>query len=272
MTIRRVNRGRSHSYVDDTGARVPGVTTIIGDGIPKKALINWAANSTAEYAVDHWADLGDLPPSVRLKKLTGARYEDRDTAANKGTRVHALAERLVRGERVTVPDELAGHVEAYVAFLDEFAVEPILVERVVWSQAHGYCGTFDLVASLLDPDDPEPDPALRARKTWLLDLKTNRSGIFGETALQLAAYRYAEFYIDDYGDEMDMPDVDCVGAVHVRADGYDLVPVEAGEAQHRTFLYARQIAEFVAHSRELVGEPVVSPASSVYRLTKEEPW
>lgn len=272
MTIRRVNRGRNHSYVDDDGARVPGVTTILGNGVPKPALINWAANATAEYAVDHWDELAALAPSARLKKLTSARYADRDTAANRGTAVHKLAERLVHGEAVTVPDEIAGHVASYVRFLDEFAVEPILVERTVWSPTHGYCGTLDLVASLLDSDDPQPDPALRARRTWLLDIKTSRSGIFGETALQLAAYRYAEVYVDDDEVEQDMPEVECVGAVHVRADGYDLIPVEAGPDQHRAFLYAQQVGQFVANSRELVGEPVVSPTSSVYRLTKEEPW
>jgi hypothetical protein len=268
VTIRRRNHGKSHSYVDtDTGHKVRGVTTILGDGIPKKALIEWAAATTAEYAVDNWDDLAILAPSARLKTLTRARYAVTDEAANKGTQVHKLAERLVHGETVAVPDGLEGHVKAYVDFLDEFDVQPILVERTVWSRQHGYCGTFDLLASLLDPDDPDG-----GRKTWLLDIKTNRSGIFGETALQLAAYRYADCWIDedDDGTEMEMPEVDLTGAVHVRADGYDLIPVDAGPEQHRTFLYAQQIAEFCATSRELVGEPITSPNTSTWRLTREE--
>lgn len=270
--IRRRNHGKSHSYVDtDTGQRVPGVTTIIGDGIPKKALINWAATATAEHAVDNWDELAELAPSVRLKTLSKARYAVSDAAANKGTQVHNLAEQLVHGDTVAVPEGLEGHVASYVAFLDEFDVRPVLVERTVWSSEHNYCGTFDLIAELLDPTDLEPDPELRRRQTWLLDIKTNRSGIFGETALQLAAYRYATCWIDEDADaEMDLPDVELTGAVHVRADGYDLIPVTAGPDEFRTFLYAQQIAEFTASSRELVGEPVVSPQTSTYRLTREE--
>lgn len=268
--IRRVDRGRNHWYEDaDTGLRVPGVTKLVGDGLPKPALINWAANATAEAAVDNWDRLSELAPSARLKELQGARYAVRDAAANRGTAVHNLAEKLVAGERVTVPDELAGHVESYVRFLDEFDVRPILVERTVHSAEHNYCGTFDLIAELVDPDDPEPDPELRRRQTWLLDIKTNRSGIFGEVALQLAAYRYAEVYVDDDG-EYDMPEVDMCGGVHVRADGYDLIPVEAGPAQHRAFLYVAQVAAFAAGSRDLVGEPIASPTASTYRLTRDD--
>lgn len=270
--IRRVNSGKSHYYVDeDTGERIPGVTGITDAGLPKPALINWAANATAEAAVDRWDELAAMPPSQRLKALQGARYAVKDAAANRGTAVHKLAEKLVQGERVTVPDALAGHVASYVRFLDEFDVRPLLVERTIHSAAHRYCGTFDLIADLLDPDDPEPDPALRRRHTWLLDVKTNRSGIFGDIALQLAAYRYADVYIDqDKGEEYDMPEVDACGGVHVRADGYSLIPVEAGPLQHRAFLYVQQVGAFTEHSRELVGEPVASPYTSTYRLIRDD--
>lgn len=270
--IKRVDRGKNHWYVDtDTETKVPGVTGFLDKGIPKPALINWAANSTAEYAVDNWGQLTALGPAARLKELQGARYAAKDAAANKGTKVHDLAERLVHGDSVSVPDELTGHVQSYVQFLDDFDVQPILVERTVHSRKHNYCGTFDLLADLLDPDDPEPNPDLRRRVTWLLDLKTNRSGIFGETALQLAGYRYADVWIDEAeGVEHDMPEVDRVGAVHVRPDGYDLIPLEVGPTQHRQFLYVMQVAEFTANSRDLVGEPIVSPQTSNYRLVRED--
>lgn len=273
MSIRRVNHARGHSYIDtDTGHKIPGVTTILGDGVPKKALINWAANATIDYAIDNWAALSEKTVSVRTKELSGARYAVKDAAANRGTQVHVIAEKLVTGARVAVPDELAGHVESYVKFLDEFDVRPILVEGLIWSPTHNYCGTLDLIADLLDPDDPEPDPDLRRRARWLLDIKTNRSGIFGETALQLAAYRYADVWIDEDNDdaEVDMPEVERVGAIHVRANGYSLVPVEAGEVQHRMFLYAQQMAGFTEHSRDLVGEPIISPMTSTYVLTRED--
>jgi hypothetical protein len=246
--VRRVETAKGHYYVDAYRRRIPGVTSITG-ALPKDALITWAANVTAAYAIDQWDALAALTPSERLKKLQGARYEDRDKAANRGTEVHRLGQRLVTGEEVEVPDELAGHVESHVHFLDEFDPQPVLVETVVVSYKHGYCGTFDLIADF---------PTLNKR--LLIDLKTNRSGIFGETAIQLAGYRYAEVYLDADGNEQPMIPVDGCAAVHVRADGFDLLPVVAGTAQHRVLLYAQQIKQFDEDSRDLVGAPIPPPS------------
>lgn len=251
--VRRVNAGKGHKYTDANGQRVPGVTTFLGDGMPKKALINWSAEATAEYAVDHWDQLGKLAPSARLNKLKKARYESRDTAGNRGTEVHCFAERYIAGEEVAIPDDIAGHVESYIAFVDDWTPEPILIEAVVMSHTHGYAGTLDLIADL------------PARGRCLIDLKTSRSGIFGETALQLACYRYADTYVDDQGAEQPMIPVDEVLGLHVRGDGYDLRPVEAERAQLREALYVREVGHFAEEtSRTLVGQPL-TPARAMKR-------
>lgn len=259
--IRRFDTARGHNYKDATGARVPGVTTIIGDGVPKPALINWAGSSTAEYAVDHWDDLADLKPAQRLKRLQQARYADKDTAARRGTEVHRAAEELLAGKSVKVPEEIAGHVEAYARALDEFQVEPVHVEFSCVSYRWGYAGTADLYANVVLP--------LYGPSTMLLDLKTTRSGIFGEVALQLAGYKFADVWVVD-DEEIEVPPIDYCGAIHVRSDGYDLVPIEVGEQEHKAFLYAMKVAEFVKRSREdLVGPPIVSPTTSTFRLIRE---
>jgi hypothetical protein len=258
--ITRVDTAKGHYYRDATGARVPGVTSILGEGVPKPALINWAANATAEYAVDRWDDLAALGPAKRLKELQGARYAEKDSAARRGTEVHRAAELLLAGKTVQVPDEIAGHVESYARFLDEFQVEPVHVEFSCLSYRWGYAGTADLCARLTIDG---------ARVTVLADLKTSRSGIYGETALQLAAYRYAERWAVD-GAEIDPVVVDhCVG-IHVRGDGYSLIPVEAGEQEHKDFLYAQRVAQFGARARDLVGAAIVAPTVSTYRLTREQ--
>lgn len=251
--ITRKDTARGHHYVDGNGTRVPGVTTILSGGLPKAALINWAGKATAEYAIDHWDDLAQLSPAKRLEKLQKARYAEKDAAAKRGTEVHNLAEKLVHGTEIEVPDELAGHVEAYVRFLDAFAVEPVHVEFSIASYRHGYAGTGDLIAWF---------PTLG--QTLLCDIKTNKSGIFGETALQLAAYRHADVLVDDEG-ERDMPIVDGCAAIHVRADGADLIPVTANEQQFRQFLYVQQVHEFDRTSRDLVGAPVEVPGSAPRR-------
>lgn len=259
--IRRVETAKGHYYRDAAGARVPGVTTIIGDGVPKPALINWAGNATAEYAVDRWDDLGALPPAARLKRLQGARYEEKDAAARRGTEVHRAAEKLLAGQPAQVPEEIVGHVESYARFLDEFKVEPVHVEFSAVSYKWGYAGTADLCAWLQLPD--------HGRCLLLLDLKTSRSGIFGETALQLAAYRYADVWVVD-GQEVEPDEVRFCAGIHVRGDGYDLLPVEAGEVEHKDFLYAMRVGQFQGRSRDLIGPPVMPPTTSTFRLVREQ--
>jgi hypothetical protein len=245
--VDRVYRGRpSHHYEDATGRHIPGVTTLIDKGIPKPALIRWGMNTTAEYAVNNWADLDALPVADRLKELKGAAYADRDRAAKRGSEIHGLAERLAHGEAVETPPEIAGHVDAYVAFLDEHEPEGVLAEVAVVNYTIGYAGTLDLIADMQG-------------QRWLLDIKSTRSGVYGETALQLAGYRYAEKYVDAEGVEQDMPEVDRCGVVWVRADGYDLVPVEADPAVFLEFRYAMRIARWVDEtSKHVIGKPLTA--------------
>lgn len=244
---RRVNRGRGHSYLLD-GMPVDGVTTIIDDGIPKKALIDWAARTTAGYAIDHWEELAAVGISERLRTLEKARWETTKAAAAKGTTVHGFALRLAAGEEVEVPDEIAGFVDAYLRFVEEWQPEELLVEVPVFNRTLRYAGTLDLIATLADG------------WTWLLDWKTGGKGIYTESAVQLAAYRHAEFYLDDAGAEQPLPAIDFAGAVWLRQDGYDLHKVDAGADTFRIFQYARQVARFGAAPRErFVGESEPPP-------------
>ncbi|MFI2663693.1 hypothetical protein [Micromonospora carbonacea] len=278
MKIVKKTNGRNHWYIDvETGERLPGVTTILDQGLPKKALINWSANATAEYAIDHWDELAALAPSARLTKLKGGRYAVKDEAANRGTQVHKMGERLIRGESVVVPDVLRRYVDSYVRFMDEFQLRARYVEAVVYSERHRYVGTLDIFGDILLPDMPEYDHLPRDDDGFvcdvLLDPKTNRSGIFGETALQLAGYRFADFMqpdADDPESAFEMPAVTFTAALWIRPDGYSLVPVVAEEAQHRAFLYAQQVGIFDQGARDLIGEPIEPPTASRYVLAEAD--
>jgi hypothetical protein len=278
MKIVRKNTAKGHYYIDqETGERVPGVTTILDAGLPKKALINWAAGATAEFAVDHWDELSELAPSARLKKLNGGRYAVKDEAANRGTQVHKMGERLMAGETVVVPDQIKGYVNSYVRFLDEFQLRVRFIEALVYSESHRYVGTLDIFGDILLPDMPEYDHLPRDADGFvcncLIDAKTNRSGIFGETALQLAGYRFAEFMQPDQDDPetaFEMPHVAWTGAVWIRPDGYSLIPVAAAEEQHRAFLYAQQVGIFDHGARDLIGDRIEPPTASRYALVKTE--
>ena len=247
---RRITRGRGHTYLMD-GQQADGVTWIIGQGVPKPNLITWAANETAGYAVNHWDELAEAGPAERLRTLERARFASRDGPGERGTAVHQLAHRLAAGEDVQVPEPLVGHVDAYLAFVEDWRPSEILAETVVGNRKHRYMGTLDAVAHLGDT------------QVWLLDFKTAASGIWPEAALQLSAYRNAEFYLDADGNEHPMPQVDVAGCVWLRADGYDLIPVNTDPETFRVFLYAQQVAHFGSQPRETyVGDQLAHPERS----------
>jgi hypothetical protein len=177
-------------------------------------------------------------------------WQKRDEAAVRGTDVHALAERLVHGTPVEVPEHLAGHVEGYARFLDTFGVTGLLTERAVASRKWWYAGTFDLIAEI-------------GGVVWGLDNKTSR-GVYGETALQVAAYMTAEFYIGDDGpdDERPIPAVERMGVLHVTESGTQLYPMGGREEIEKAASLFHHIA-FVANSTDWikarVGEPLPEP-------------
>jgi hypothetical protein len=263
MTIIRRTYGTGHGYKVN-GRKFPGVTTIIREQTSKGGLNKWYGDMAAAYAVDHWAELAEMKVSERIKAIAGAANEDRDSAARKGTQVHRLAEQLALGWEPEVPEELAGHVAAYRLFLDRYRPDPIASELVIANRRVRYCGTADLVTHLLG-------------QVWLLEIKTARSGIFRESALQACAYQHAESFTipgeDSDGLEHPMADlgIERCGALHVRADGYDLRPLDTGE---ECWSYFRHLARLYhmdePHDRDLprrwIGaavEPPRAPAEPI---------
>lgn len=246
MSIRRRQYGKNHGYTIN-GATAMGVTTAISEGFPKPALMGWAARCVAEEAADMVidADNGTMPATYDgrvglVNYLKGAPTRKRNEAAVRGTRVHKLAEQVINGDTVDCPIELMPHVESVVAFLDQWKVRPLLVEKVIGSYTFHYAGTFDLIGEL------------PTGERVLFDYKTGASGIHPETAIQLAAYRHADMYVADDGTEMPLHEVgiDSAKAVWVRADGYDVIPLETGNLVFKAFLNTLLIARA---RRELVG-------------------
>lgn len=231
MTLVRKETRWGHSYRLD-GRPVKGVTTLLSGGLPKPALPRWAAKTVAEYVADSFDQVESLRSMGRgpmVDALKAIPWQARDTAAARGTDVHALADRIIHGQEVEVPEHLAGYVGGYVEWLDRFNVEPILTERPVGNRQWWYAGTFDAVALINDA-------------VWLLDWKTS-TGVYGDNACQLAAYSRAEFYLDPNGAEQPMPAVERMGIVHVRPDGSDLYEVRDPEAAWRDFLHVAWVAK-----------------------------
>lgn len=245
-TFERKNFGSSHAYYVD-GEKIPGVTSIIGV-LDKPALVNWAANITAGHAVDHWDRLSGMPPSKRLAELEKARYQANKEATVRGKRIHALAERLARGEAVESDDlSLTRAAEAYAQLLDDWQLEPVLLEGSCVHYGYQYAGTLDGIMT---------SPKLGR---LIVDVKTGKRA-YSEVALQLAAYRYAEDYLAEVerrgprGGKLPsewvprpMPQVDGAAVIWIERETDEspaaahLLPVQAGEAEWETFIYLREI-------------------------------
>jgi hypothetical protein len=226
--LRKRQYGQNHAYYLD-GQKLDGVTTLLGDGMRKPALEAWSANATAEYAVEHWDELSKMSPIPRYTVLKESRYKIRDEAARRGREVHRLAEQLLAGVEVEVPEELSGHVKSAVRFMDEWEIEEILTETSVWNERGGYGGTLDMVFT----------SRRRPGAVIIGDWKTNRTGIYGETALQLSAYENAEFYVGSDGLDHPMSELGITEAwaIWIRADGYSVYPMERGPEVFRTFQF-----------------------------------
>lgn len=255
--IKRWNQGSGHGYSID-GQRATGVTTAL-KALPKE-LTRWAARTVATYVATNPENVmnmlrtGGQAPTVDF--LTGLPFQKRNEAAGRGTAVHKLAERVVKGEEVEVAEHLVGHVESYIRFLDDFNPTSVHEELVVASREHGYAGTLDSIQDI---------PGLGR---VLVDYKTG-NGIYGETGLQVAAYRYADCYLDPEGSEQPMLPVDDTYVLHIQADGYALYPLHSDEDAFETFLtvlnvYRRAIQE-VRKTKKLdllIGQPIAPPTRS----------
>jgi hypothetical protein len=231
------------------GERCDGVTTLLSDGLPKPALTNWAARSVAEHCYQNRAEMASWDERRYVDDAKSAPWRDRDQAARRGTEVHAIAELIAGGLEAEVPEEIQGHVDQYMRFLDDFNPTYVALERSVFSRTHQYAGTFDAVAHIDGTGEGNT----------LLDLKTSRSGPFGEVALQLAAYRWAELWLDDDGKEhpMDELDIRQAAVLWVTNDSYELRPVQSDENVHRTFLYVATVARAARSLSDLLGPPAL---------------
>lgn len=218
--------GGSHKYRLD-GQWVPGVTTILGV-LDKPAIPKWATRVVAEYVADNpdgvssLRSMGRNPMVYALKELPWAR---RDEAAARGTEFHEYAERIVNGEEVDVPEAQVGMVRSALAFLEDYAIQPVLVEAAVGSREHLYAGKLDLIAD-----------SNRGRAIW--DWKSGKA-IYPRFALQLNAYAFAEFH-GEGGDEAPLPECEAAYGVHIREDGYDVVPLKFGSDVFEEFVVIRQ--------------------------------
>lgn len=250
-----VYRTDKHEYYWNGDGPFPGVTGVLGV-IDKPALVAWAKRETAECAVRNWDLLegmrrtgGDTLAVEWLKQIPD--YQ-RDSAASRGTRVHAAADAYGRGEAIDLPAEEMPFLDAYRTALEREGMAIVASEFMVIGTGdelgNRYGGTGDLLVTI----DGE---------TWLLDIKTS-TGTYKETALQLAAYGFADFagFADD-PTPYAIPPVDRWGVLHIRPDlyptpqdgGYRLIEYEVTPDTFAAFRAAYRLSQWLKGTNPKVG-------------------
>jgi hypothetical protein len=202
-----------HRYKLD-GRPVKSVTTLL-QVLAKPQLVAWAANESADYAIDHWEHLAEQTPSERRTLIAGAHRRRRDKAAARGTQIHEWAEALTAGEAVDIPAEHIQTVGAFARWWEGAGFTKVWSEAAVYCEEDpdlgmvAYAGRFDMLAE---------------HPRWgvtLLDWKTGK-GVYSEFAVQLAAYAGAEMIQVPEGEALvdrAMPAVHTLAVVHIQPDG-----------------------------------------------------
>lgn len=247
-----------HKYAEDavTGKRIPGVTTV-GGLIDKPYIARWNANKAAEYAVDNVHEIVRLMIAGKTREaehlIGGAAYRETRASQVLGTKVHALYERLANGEEVGwVPEDLAPFLGNWEKFIAEYRPQFVDQEFHVWSPKHNYFGTADWCAVI----DGE---------LVLGDTKSG-NGVYDSVALQLSAYRRAEYILRRVdGETVVEPNraYEASVVLHTRPEGWALQPIDTGpEVFARFEALAAQIMPWVGWKgvrgagKDAVGAPV----------------
>lgn len=214
----RINKptgfGRSARMYECDGRHLPSVTTIL-NAIGKPALITWAAKEERAHILRCAAQLWDDIPiggkmdrdeySKLLDERVGSKfamYRSKDAAADIGTQVHELAEWTLRtqlGQVVGPKPVISEQAEwAFMSWEDwhkKANLVPDHIEQVVWSNKHGYAGTFDVHGTINEPGQKRGEKGIvddwdnptGKRIKVMTDWKTGK-GIYPEAVLQIAAY------------------------------------------------------------------------------------
>lgn len=275
MSRLRVTKwGNGHSYSlateDGTAERVPGVTTVVSLALDKPALKYAAAKEVALYAATHLELLDVLGTDAWVRDASRSFDVAWKASADVGRQVHDIARRLVAGDALDAkdpdtgdpyPDDVFRMGEQAARFMDAWDVRPedAVMEAPIFHEDLRYAGRMDLLAYLRDG------------RRWLLDFKTGASGVWPETAYQLAGYRYATHIVMERNGgamyDLLMPEVERTGAVWLRPDGWQLIPVTTDLGVWDCFEHMVRVAKHVqatgpskAQPRgALLGEPLPDP-------------
>lgn len=234
---------KSGRYYEWEGERYPSVTTILSKGIPKPGLIKWAGKLVAEHAVFEADKIADMSDQEAIDYLSSRPDQRRNSSANLGSAIHAAVDAYSNGRELPVmSDQTQTYINGFAMFVRDFSPKYLMTERFVFNKTHGYGGTLDAMAII-------------NRTAWILDTKTGNR-VYPEVALQLAAYKNAEYTVED-GKTVELRGVKRGGVLHLQPDGYELIPVRVDDEVFEAFLSVKDVYHWDYElSRVVLREPI----------------
>lgn len=256
------------------------VTTLTKLGLGTSGgLVQWQVGEVAGAAYDRFPILRqfveDKDREGAVKFLRDQPWAKTKTAAARGTDVHKAAETFALGGTPDVEPHILPFVEQYRRFLDEHQPEFLMAEAPVYNPTYGYAGTSDGVVRLQGSE-------------VVFDIKTTQhapdSGKsrppFPEVALQLVAYRRAEFvgvlaeqrysagkryYVfDPDASHEPMPATEGAVCVVVSPFDYMIVPVRTDDEVWLAWRHVMEAARWqVSTSQDVFGPPLTVPRKAV---------
>jgi hypothetical protein len=256
-------RTPSHQYFMDGKGPYPGATGIIKMLDKSDVLVGWAKRVTAEFAVDNleWVNethrlVGRQPTVDAIKSKAKA---EKDAGMELGRKIHYLIEDVGRGRNPNLEPAHIPYVNAYRRWLTEAGFELKSLEKMVFNETVGYAGTYDIIAK-------------RDGTWWLIDAKTNKgstyngiyTGVYPETALQLAAYARAEFIAEEGKTKRTpLPPIERYAVLHLRPDapykkGYRLIEYSVTDADFDAFCACLALSKWRKQREpKVIGESVL---------------
>jgi len=260
-------------FYERNGRRYLSVTNVLDHAMSKPALIPWAVKLTAEeadrtlaYALEH-GKLPALPPGTTKAEKASKSGTAKDwpsdwkrehkrvkeTSGTRGNLFHSWAEAYLLGGHPDPPElppevqpyhgtNLVAECAGFIRAVEKYGIEAWGAEATVYSDHYNYAGTGDLWAYVRNP--PSYWPKLPDDGLFMFDVKTSKSA-WPETALQLAAYRHADYIGLPDGNDQTIPDTVGGGVLHVDGANTHLIPYRCGLAEFEAFLGGLRMATWM---------------------------
>ena len=231
--------------------QLPGVTSIL-NSLAKPQLQYWAANTVAQCAIDELGKVADWVINDNEKTaydfLKRAPSRDSGPKAQLGTDVHDAIEKINLNEDLgRVHPDVEPFIEVYRKFLKDFDVGILEAEATIYKKDL-YAGTLDMI---IDIDG----------ETIVCDVKTGK-GIYPPVALQQVAYARADAIYEIDGSERPLPKIDAAAALHLRPEGYVLLPLKIDDEVWSVFEALLRVSKWDSElSKTVIGKPELRDTS-----------